>query len=180
MTEIWLPIEGYENLYEVSNLGRVRSLEHTVIRKNGVKLKVPGKILKPGTHRDGYLMVNLSKNGVRRSFYLHRLVATAFIPNSNNVSQVNHLNENKSNNEVSNLEWCTAKENNNYGTRNKRASEKLQKQVLCVELNQIFPSLTDAAKQLHLSVGNLSHVLAGRLKTTGGYHFEFAEIKTAS
>ena len=181
MTEIWLPIEGYENLYEVSNLGRVRRLESVVTNKAGVTRKFPGKILKPGTRQNGYLGVVLCKNGIVRSFLLHRLVASAFIPNPDNgFCVVNHLDENKQNNSVENLEWCTQKENVNYGTRNKRASEKRQKPVLCIELNQIFQSLTDAAKQLSLSVGNISWVLTGRSKTAGGYHFEYAEIKTAS
>ena len=180
MTEIWLPIEGYENLYEVSNLGRVRSLEHTVLRKNGVKLKVPGKILKPRTNNSGYLMVRLYKNGIWRDFLLHRIVSTAFLPNPDKKPQVNHLSENKQNNSVENLEWCTAKENNNYGTKNKRASEKLSKPVLCVELNQIFQSITEAAKHFNVTTSNIGSVLAGRSKTAGGYHFEFAETKTAS
>ena len=180
MNEIWLPIEGYENLYEVSNLGRVCSLERTVIKKNDATRKVPGKILKPGTNKNGYLKVNLCKNGTRRTCYLHRLVATAFIPNPDKKPQVNHKDEDKTNNTAENLEWCTAKENNNYGTRNKRASEKRSKPVLCIELNQIFPSLTEAARQLSLSVGNISWVLTGRSKTAGGYHWEFAETKTAS
>ena len=180
MTEIWLPIEGYENLYEVSNLGRVRRLESVVTGKNGVTRKVSGKILKPRTQQNGYLTVELYKNGIRRHFLLHRLVATAFLPRSDKKFQVNHLDENKLNNTVENLEWCTAKENNNYGTRNKRSSEKRSKPVLCVELNQIFPSLTEAAKQLRLNVGNLGSVLTGRSKTAGGYHFEYLETKTAS
>ena len=180
MTEIWLPIEGYENLYEVSNLGRVRRLESFVTNTNGVTRKVPGKILKPGTNKNGYLKVVLSKNGIHRNYYLHRLVSTAFLPKSEGRPCVNHLDENKQNNSAENLEWCTVKENNNYGTRNKRASEKIQKPVLCIELNRIFPSLTEAARQLCLSVENLSHVLTGRIKTTGGYHFEYAETKTVS
>lgn len=179
MTEIWLPIEGYENLYEVSNLGRVRRLESVVNCKNGVTRKVSGKILKPGAVR-GYLRVELSKNDIVRRFLLHRLVATAFIPNPNNLPQVNHRDENKQNNSVENLEWCSAKENINYGTGIKRSSEKRSKPVLCVELNQIFPSLNEAARQLRLNVGNLGSVLTGRYKTTGGYHFEYAETKTAS
>ena len=172
MTEIWLPIEGYENLYEVSNLGRVRRLESFVAGKAGSKRKISGKILKPGVSK-GYLIVNLCKNAVRKNYYVHRLVSTAFLPNPDNKPQVNHLSEDKTNNEVSNLEWCTAKENNNYGTRIKRASEKHSKSVLCIELNQIFPSLTEAARQLSLNVGNLGSVLAGRRKTAGGYHFEY-------
>ena len=180
MTEIWLPIGSYENLYEVSNLGRVRRIESFVNGKAGSKRKVSGKILKPRTYRNGYLYVTLCKNGVVRNFLLHRLVATAFLPKSDKKFQVNHLDENKLNNTVENLEWCTQKENINYGTRTKRASEKRSKPVLCVELNQIFPSLTDAARQLRLNVGNISNVLTGRIKTTGGYHWEYAEIKTAS
>ena len=172
MSEIWLPIEGYD-FYEVSNLGRVRSLERTVIRKNGVKLKVSGKILKPRVVH-GYLRVNLYKNGICRDFLVHRLVSAAFLPNPENLPQVNHLDENKQNNSVENLEWCTAQENNNYGTKIKRTAEKLSKPVLCVELNQIFPSLSEAAKQLRLSVGNLSSVLTGYSKTAGGYHWEYA------
>ena len=180
MTEIWLPIEGYENLYEVSNLGRVRRLESFVTNTNGVTQKFPGKILKPAANKTGYLTVNLSKNGIVRTCSIHRLVSQAFLPNPNNLPQVNHRDENKQNNSVENLEWCTQKENVNYGTGIKRSSEKRSKQVLCVELNQIFPSLNEAARQLRLSVGNISNVLAGRSKTTGGYHWEFAETKTAS
>ena len=179
MTEIWLPIEGYENLYEVSNLGRVRSLEHTVTNKNGSKRKFPGKILKPRAHRNGYLKAELYKNGIRRYFLLHRLVATAFIPNPNNLPQVNHLDEDKTNNTVENLEWCTAEYNNNYGTHNER-NIKLRKIIRCVELDKTFPSILAASKELNLSSGNISRVLTGRYKTTGGYHFEFAETKTAS
>ena len=179
MTEIWLPIEGYD-FYEVSNLGRVRRLESVVTNTNGVTRKVPGKILKLAANKTGYLTVNLSKNGIVRTCSIHRLVSTAFLPKSDNKFQVNHLDEDKTNNTVENLEWCTAKENVNYGTRNKRTAEKLQKPVLCVELNQIFPSLTDAARQLRLNVGNLGSVLTGRYKTTGGYHWKYAETKTAS
>ena len=172
MTEIWLPIEGYENLYEVSNLGRVRRLESFVTGKNGVKQKFPGKILKPGTAR-GYLFVNLSKNGIQRPFYIHRLVSAAFLPDSDKKFQVNHRDENKQNNSVENLEWCSAKENLNYGTRNKRISEKRSKPVLCVELNQIFSSLTDAAKHFKVTPTNLHYALTGRHKTACGYHFEY-------
>ena len=180
MTEIWLPIENYEHLYEVSNLGRVRRLESFVTGKNGVTRKVSGKILKPGTHRNGYLFVTLSKNGIHRHFLLHRLVSTAFLPNPDKKPQVNHKDEDKLNNSVENLEWCTAQENNNYGTKIKRTAEKLSKPVLCVELNRIFPSLSEAAEQLGLTRTNLSCVLAGRYKTAGGYHWEYAETKTAS
>ena len=180
MTEIWLPIEGYENLYEVSNLGRVRRIESFVNCKAGSKRKVSGKILKPRTNTCGYLMVRLSKNGIWRDFLLHRLVSAAFIPNPNNLPQVNHLSEDKLNNSVENLEWCSAKENTNYGTRNKRISEKRKKAIYCQELDEIFSSAGDAAEQLGLKRSNIGCALCGRSKTAGGYHFEYLEIKTAS
>ena len=178
MTEIWRPIEGYE-FYEVSNLGRVRRLESFVNCKNGVKQKFPGKILKPRVNNCGYLMVRLCKNGICRSYYLHRLVCQAFLPNPDNKPQVNHLSEEKTNNSVENLEWCTAKENANYGTRTKRVSEKLSKPVRCVELDRIFNSISDAARHFNIAQPNISNVLAGKLKTAGGYHWELVEAKAA-
>ena len=178
MTEIWLPIEGYENLYEVSNLGRVRRLESVVTNKAGVKRKFPGKILKPRTAR-GYLKVLLCKNGISREYYIHRIVSTAFIPNPDRKPCVNHRDECKTNNAVSNLEWCTAEYNNNYGTHNER-NIKLRKIIRCVELDKTFPSIFAASNELNLPSGNISNVLAGRHKTVGGYHFEFVETKTAS
>ena len=179
MTEIWLPIEGYENLYEVSNLGRVRRLASVVTSKAGVTRKFSGKILKPVTHRDGYLRVNLCKNGKIKTFRVHRLVASAFIPNPKGLPAVNHKDECKTNNAVSNLEWCTTEYNNNYGTHNER-NIKLRKIIRCVELDKTFPSILAASKELNLQSGNISHVLTGRRKSAGGYHFEFAEIKAAS
>ena len=180
MTEIWLPIEGYENLYEVSNLGRVRRIESVVNGKAGSKRKVSGKILKPMAQQNGYLIVTLHKNGIRRNFLIHRLVAAAFIPNPDKKPQVNHLSEDKLNNSVENLEWCSAKENTNYGTRNKRISEKRKKAIYCQELDEIFSSAGDAAEQLGLKRSNIGCALCGRSKTAGGYHWEFAETKTAS
>ena len=107
--EIWKDIEGYEGLYQVSNCGRVRSLW---LGKE--------KVLQPVKHKNGYLFVSL---GRKKIISIHRLVAEAFIPNPDNLPQVNHRDENKENNNVDNLEWCDAKYNNNYGTHNKRVSD---------------------------------------------------------
>lgn len=120
-TEIWRPIYGYEGLYEVSNLGRVKSLGNDKSRKE--------KILKPHKHRKGYLVVNLYRNGKMKNFLVHRLVAEAFIPNPYGFEQVNHRDENKANNCSSNIEWCSAKYNTNYGTRNKRIASVRSKGV---------------------------------------------------
>ena len=100
MEEIWRDIDGYEGLYQVSNKGRVKSLKYGKER-----------ILRPGWKTGGYLFVILCKNGNQSKQRIHRLVAQAFIPNPNNKPQVNHLDENKKNNCVDNLEWATAKEN---------------------------------------------------------------------
>ena len=112
--EIWRPIEGYEGLYEVSNLGRVRSLDRFYYRLH------KGKVLSPTKDRYGYLTVTLNCNGKSKTIKIHRLVAQAFLPNPDNLPQVNHKDEVKSNNCVDNLEWCSAKYNVNFGTRQER------------------------------------------------------------
>lgn len=109
--EIWKPVEGFEGLYEVSNLGRVKSLWFG-----------KEKILKPAKNGSDYLLVDLYKNGKGKNFLVHRLVATAFIPNPEGFKQINHRDEVKTNNCVENIEWCDAKYNNNYGTRNERSA----------------------------------------------------------
>lgn len=110
--EQWKSIAGYEGLYEVSNLGRVRSLKFGKT-----------KILKPGRVGGGYLIVKLLKDCIRKNMKVHRLVAEAFIPNPNKLKTVNHKDEDKTNNNVNNLEWMTLADNLNYGTRNKRTAE---------------------------------------------------------
>ncbi|MEG9208263.1 NUMOD4 domain-containing protein [Lactococcus garvieae] len=112
MNEEWRDIVGYENIYQVSNLGRVRSLHYGRIR-----------ILAQAENIDGYLVVNLCVNMNKKSLRVHRLVASAFITNPQNKPQVNHIDENKKNNQIKNLEWTTEKENSNYGTRTKRAAD---------------------------------------------------------
>ena len=107
MVEIWKDIEGYEGLYEVSSYGRVRNL-------------VSGKFIKASKKNDGYCRVCLTKNGCRKCINIHRLVAQSFLPNPDNLPQVNHKDEDKTNNNVTNLEWCTAKYNINYGTSQQR------------------------------------------------------------
>ena len=112
--EIWKDCKGYEGKYQVSNFGRVWNVNNQ-------------KYLKPWISKGGYYLVNLmSKNGKIKHELIHRLVAIAFIDNPCNYPQVNHKDEDKTNNCVDNLEWCNSKYNNNYGTRNKRISEKLK------------------------------------------------------
>ena len=120
MTEEWRPIEGYEGLYEVSSYGRVRSLDRYVKTCYGSYRLYKGKVLSPGKKSDGYLLINLSCNGKYNTIRVHRLVAQAFLPNPDNLPEVNHKDENKTNNSVENLEWCDRKYNMNFGTRIKR------------------------------------------------------------
>ena len=111
--EYWKPVVGYEEHYQVSNFGRVKSI------KFGKEIILKQHI------RGGYYSVVLSKNGIVKRYSVHRLVAQAFIDNSDNLPQINHKDEDKTNNNVDNLEWCDSEYNNNYGTRNKRVSEKM-------------------------------------------------------
>ena len=117
MIEEWRPIEGYEGLYEVSSYGRVRSLDRFIVDSLGHKRFYKGKVLSPIKDKNGYLSVKLQEGNKHN---IHRLVAEAFLPNPDNLPQVNHKNEVKSDNCVDNLEWCDQAYNNLYGTRLER------------------------------------------------------------
>ena len=140
MEEIWKTVvidgEVWDN-YEVSNLGRVRNLNY----KNSGKIE----ILRAYTNNYGYTIVELRKNGKRKLFRVHRLVAYTFIPNDDpiNKTQVNHIDEDKTNNNVINLEWCTHRENQIHGTRSERSGVTRGKKTICLETKQVF----DTAKQ---------------------------------
>lgn len=121
MQEIWKDVCGYEGYYQVSNLGNVKSLDRIDCRGRHLK----GKIVPHFSEKDGYLIVSFCKNGIAKHFRVHRLVASAFIQNPHNLSEVNHKDENKKNNCAENLEWCNTKYNINYGKRNQRVSEAL-------------------------------------------------------
>lgn len=139
MNEIWKEIEGYEGLYEVSNLGNVRSLNW---RHTGMT-----RVLKPGTNGQ-YLGVYLYKSGNHKKFLVHRLVAKAFIPNPQNLPQVNHKNEIKTDNRLENLEWCSSEYNINYGTRNQRMAEAKRGKPLSEETKR---KISEAKRGKHRS-----------------------------
>lgn len=125
--EEWRPITGYEGLYEVSNFGRVRSLNRQFIRSDGRLHNEPGRILRGCITTRGYLCVNLCDNNHKVTTHkVHRLVAYMFIPNPNNYPHVNHKDEDKLNNNYENLEWCTELYNDNYGSRNQKLSVSLK------------------------------------------------------
>ena len=130
MEEVWKDIPGYEGLYQASNLGKIRSLDK--LTKGGNQYgcqfitKKRGRILKEYFNKSGYKQVTLVVNNKAKRFILHRLVAKTFIPNPNNLPQINHKDEDKTNNCAKNLEWCTCSYNINYGSRNEKAAEKLR------------------------------------------------------
>ena len=132
MNEKWKPIKGFEESYQVSNKGRVKSLERKVWNGSGYST-IKERILKAGKATNGYLFVALCKNSKRYYYRVHRLVATAFIDNPDNKPQVNHIDENKENNNVENLEWCTAKENMNHGNIFERRKDSISKKIYAID-----------------------------------------------
>ncbi len=150
-------IDGYEGLYAITYDGKVWS--H---RKNRyINLMLCGR---------GYLQAHLWKNGVRKPCLVHRLVAQAFIPNPNNLPQVNHKDEDKTNNHVNNLEWCSAKYNMDYGVRKYKTATP----VLCVETQKVYKSIADAVRELGVKQSAISSCCMGIYKTAGGFHWEYA------
>lgn len=192
--EIWKDVQGYEGRYQVSNFGRVRSL--------GIPYH-KGKILKPFFDSKGnYLFIGLHKNKKVEQTYIHRLVAQTFIPNPDNLPQVNHKNEVKTDNSVDNLEWCTCKYNSNYGnakknmiisrlsnpnyqkslkkgqeTRNRLGCSGAEKPVLQLNLNGDFikewKSTTYAGRELNISRVGISKCCNGVFKQFKGYKWEW-------
>lgn len=167
MKEIWKDIEGYEGLYQVSNLGRVKRVN-------------TNRILKGNTDSPGYLQVGLCKKGIRHANRIHRLVAHAFIPNPENKLELNHIDEDKTNNRVDNLEWSTRKENINYGTRNEKVSKTMSIPVIAINIKtgevREFSSGAECARRLSLNAAGISSVLKGRYKQTGGYTFKYKGV----
>lgn len=170
--EEWRAVKGYEGLYEVSNLGKIRNAKTL-------------HILSIFKNKRGYCRVDLWKNNKQKKYAVHRVVAEAFIPNIYNKPQVNHIDENKSNNNADNLEWCTQLENHNCGTVNERISKSLtnnpkkSKPVAAYDddMNLIasFPSIYEASRQVGISastIGDCLHHRRGAIHA-GGYRWQF-------
>ena len=149
-------IKGYEDLYKISNLGRVKNLK-------------TNKILKLKLRKDGYTQVTLCKKGKQESKYVHRLVCEAFLENPLNLSEVNHKNEIKTDNSINNLEWCSKDYNLHYGTR----SIRKQKKIICINTGDIFDSLKEAGEKLGLYPQNICKVCKGKRKTINGLKFMY-------
>lgn len=183
MVEIWKDIAGYENLYQVSNLGRVRSLDRILNHWRGGKRLRKGCVIKTADFKNGYKYVTLCKDGKLKKYLVHRLVAFMFLQNPNNYPCVNHKDENPSNNNVDNLEWCTQRYNINYGTRNEKISKKLlnyqswAKPVLQYtkqgDLINEYPSIMEAERQTKIHSGSISNCCNNKRKTSGGFIWRY-------
>lgn len=176
--EIWKPIAGYEGLYEVSNFGNVASLNY---RQTGNRV-----VLKLNKLKAGYSLAHLSKGGEEKAFLVHRLVAEAFIPNPNNDKYVNHKDEDKGNNNAYNLEWCSHKYNDNYGTRNERLSaihtnsERMSMPVIATlpdGTEEYYPSMMEVGRVLQKKSAHthVSQAVKGIRKTAYKRTWRLAE-----
>lgn len=168
---IWKDIDGYEGLYQVNNLGQVKSLRKNIL-------------LSPSIKKNGYYQVVLQSNGFKKYISVHRLVAIAFLDNPKNHPQVNHIDENKSNNCVWNLEWCTAEYNTNYGTGMIRQVDKRKGKFIlgdnkrarkckCIETGIIYDCIKLASIDTNITEGNISRCCSGQRHTAGGFHWEY-------
>ena len=171
MEEIWKDIEGYKGLYQVSNLGRVKSLNYRRTGKEG--------IMKGVDDGCGYLQVALSKDGKDKKCRLNRLVAQAFLENPNSLPEVNHKNEDKTDNCVENLEWCDRAYNVNYGTGNKNRAEKRSKPLYSINkesgLVTYWESAKVASRQTGIAKQNICACLKGNRKSAGGHIWLYAD-----
>lgn len=155
MNEIYKDIKDYEDLYEVSDTGLVRN-------------KVSGKILKPSKDKYGYLYINLWKKGKYKTYRIHRLVARAFIPNPLNLPQVNHIDENKFNNNVDNLEWCDCQYNIDYSV-----SKPVCQYSLDGTLLNIYKSACEASRQTGVNRQNICQCCLGKTKSAGNFIWKY-------
>lgn len=182
MNEVWKDVLGYEGLYQVSNLGQVRSLER--YRKNHVGVaKVQGKILRQSIKNSGYAKVALCKDGKVKTFTIHRMVAQAFVENVDGKTTVNHINGNKLDNRAENLEWTTYAENNMHaidtglnkmGVMNNKSSRPVAQYDLDMNLIKVYPSIKEAERQTGVINQKIIPCCKGKFRTGGGFIWKYA------
>ena len=179
--EIWKPVKGYENCYEVSDAGRIRSLDRTIVFKDGRKRKFYGQILNTqSTNNSGYITVGLHDTGSAKTVLLHRVVAEAFIDNPNGYEEVNHIDQNKFNNSASNLEWCTHKENVNHGDEIERGAIKQRKSFRQLDMDGNLIRVWNGFKKMQRETGferkSVYECCIGKRESYKGYRWEYVEV----
>ncbi|WAX17991.1 DNA endonuclease [Streptococcus phage SG586P1] len=175
--EIWKDITGYEGLYQVSDQGRVKSLERKFHIWHGGERIQKERILKQATTHNGYLRVTLYAGDKPKTLKVHRLVCEAFHKNPNNKPEVNHINENRTDNRACNLEWCTRRENCNHGTHNERVAKALSKTVgqfsLDGKLIKVWQSASEVRRQIGFNQGYVSAAARGEHKQAYGFIWKY-------
>ena len=166
--EEWKDIVGYEGLYQVSNLGRIKALERKYKHRT-----YPSIILKLREDTHGYLQTFLYKKNIRKTYLVHRLVAVAFIKNPNHYDEVNHIDEDKTNNKLSNLEWCNRNYNVNYGNRTLKTAKKIEQYDLNNNFIKAWNSIAEASRKLKVASSGISACCIGINKTCGGYIWKY-------
>lgn len=180
MEEIWKDIKGFEGAYQISNLGRVKSLERYVPSSGKTPQKIKEKIRKTFSTTAGYLYVVLSYNHIRKTALIHRLVAEAFIPNPDNLECVNHKDENKQNNIVENLEWCNYTYNNTYKSIHLRRNlDNVIRKIIQYDLdmNEIkrWDKISDVAKYYNTCIANIIKCCKGDRTHCCGFKWRYYE-----
>ena len=179
MENEWKSIVNYDGLYEVSANGEIKSVARILKDSKGNTRVWPERIMKQTKDKDGYFRVCLSKDGKCTGKRVHRIVAEAFIDNPEKLPFINHKDENKTNNNYKNLEWCNAKYNSNYGNAIEKRVKSRRIPILAIKNNKIlyFDSITDACRKLNLNHANVIGCLKNHYgrKTVKGWVFEYAE-----
>lgn len=177
--EIFKDIYGYEGLYQVSNFGNIKSSDRQRLGKGGCLRSCPGRILKPKINNRGYYQVDLfDKNNKSTRFLIHRLVALAFLENPNNYDQINHIDNDHTNNCVTNLEWCNNYQNNLWKKVTSSEKQHVAKNVLQYSLDGTFIKEWESAKASEkegFDRSSISKCCRGKLKTSKGYIWKFKE-----